>query len=170
VSRTSGPPCCRLLHRELPLEQHEIHALQQFTRRFKELCEELVARGVPETLQHDDLHMSNLFVQDDTLRIVDWGDASVSHPFASLVETFRFLEEFNGLKPGDEWFSRLRDAYLEPWVSMGRGTFALALRVGAFAHAFAWARQRDYLSEAERASFDRGFAGVLRRAISQMTG
>ena len=95
------------------------------------------------------------------------GDASISHPFASLVVTFRFLEEVNGLPPDDAWFSRLRDAYLEPW---GRGlaeVFSLATRVGAFAHAFAWVRQRDALPSDERPNFDLVYAVVLRRAIAQ---
>jgi hypothetical protein len=85
----------------------------------------------------------------------------------SLVVTFRFLEEVSELPPGDPWFARLRDAYLEPW---GRGleeVFALAMRVGAFAHAIAWLRQRDHLSAMERSEFDRGFRIVLRRAIAQ---
>jgi hypothetical protein len=47
--------------------------------------------------------------------VLDWGDSSISHPFASLVVTFRFLEEVTKLSPGDPWFARLRDANLEPW-------------------------------------------------------
>ena len=56
------------------------------------------------------------------------------------------------------------------WNRWGRGldgAFALAMRVGAFAHAIAWLRQRDHLSAMERAEFDRGFPIVLRRAIIQ---
>jgi hypothetical protein len=45
--------------------------------------------------------------------------------------------------------------------------FALAMRVGAFAHAIAWLRQRDHLSAMERVEFDRGLPIVLRRAIVQ---
>jgi hypothetical protein len=95
------------------------------------------------------------------------GDASISDPFASLVVTFRFLEEVNGSPPTDAWFARLRDAYLEPW---GRGltsTFELALRVGTFAHAFAWVRQRDALPPGSRPEFDRWFSVVLRRALAR---
>jgi hypothetical protein len=86
----------------------------------------------------------------------------------SLVETFRFLEEFNKLPPSDEWFARLRDAYLEPWGNGLADTFALALRVGAFAHAIAWTRQRDALPVEARSEFDTGFAIVLRRAVVQI--
>ena len=134
--------------------------------RFTELCDELAAHDVPETVQHDDLHMANVYADGGRLRVLDWGDSSISHPFSSLVVTFRFLEEINGLPPGDPWFARLRDAYLEPW---GRGladTFALALRVGTFAHTFAWSRQRDHLPVQARPEFDTWFSVVLRRALA----
>jgi hypothetical protein len=111
--------------------------------------------------------MRNVYPQGRRLRLLDWGDASISHPFASLVVTFRFLEEITKLPLGDPWFARLRDAYLEPW---GRGlvaAFALAMRIGAFAHSIAWARQRDHLPDEARTEFDTGFAIVLRRALAQ---
>ena len=156
-----------LLQRDLPLESDEIDRLRAFAPRFTELCAELAEYDLPETVQHDDLHHANLYAQGERLRLLDWGDASISHPFASLVVTFRFLEEINNLPLGDPWFARLRDAYLEPWGRGLRGAFELAIRVGSFAHAFAWARQRDHLPEDARLEFDRGFSTVLRRAIGQ---
>ena len=81
--------------------------------------------------------------------------------------TFRFLETRNQLAPGDPWFARLRDAYLEPWGGGLADAFALAIRVGTLAHTFAWARQRDYLPEAARPEFDRSFAVILRRAVAR---
>ena len=54
--------------------------------------------------------MANVYAQGERLRLLDWGDASISHPFASLVVTFRFLEERNRLPRADPWFARLRDA------------------------------------------------------------
>jgi len=156
-----------LLQRDLPLERDEIDRLRRFAARFGELCDELAAHDVPETVQHDDLHMANVYAQGERLRVLDWGDSSISHPFASLVVTFRFLEERNKLPPTDPWFARLRDAYLEPWGGGLADAFALAIRVGAFAHTFAWARQRDALPEEERPDFDRWYPVVLRRAVAQ---
>jgi hypothetical protein len=156
-----------LLRRDLPLERDELGRLRRFAPRFAALCGELAAHDLPETVQHDDLHMANVYAQGGRLRLLDWGDASISHPFASLVVTFRFLEERNQLPPADPWFGRLRDAYLEPWGGGLAGTFALAIRVGAFAHAIAWARQRDYLPQAARPEFDRWFQVVLRRAVAR---
>jgi hypothetical protein len=97
---------------------------------------------------------------------MDWGDASIGHPFASLVVTFRFLELINGLAPGDPWFARLRDAYLEPWGQDLVGAFDRAMRVGRFAHAIAWLRHRDPLAGQEKADFDVEYAVVLRRALA----
>jgi aminoglycoside phosphotransferase (APT) family kinase protein len=134
-----------LLRRELPLESEEIDLLRAFAPRFAGLCDELVAHDVPETVQHDDLHMANVYAGGGQLRVLDWGDSSISHPFASLVVTFRFLEQVTKLSPEDPWFARLRDAYLEPWGRGLEGVLALAMRVGALAHAIAWLRQRDHL-------------------------
>jgi hypothetical protein len=156
-----------LLQRELPLDGDEVDRLREFAPRFAELCGELAAHGLPETVQHDDLHYANIYAHGERLRLLDWGDASIAHPFASLVVTFRFLEEINKLLPGDAWFERLRDAYLEPWGPGLTDAFALALRVGIFAHTVAWLRQRDHLPEAERARFDTWFPIVLRRAVAR---
>jgi hypothetical protein len=156
-----------VLSHELPLDDGEVGRLRAFAPRFAELCEGLVAHGVPASVQHDDLHYANVYRHGEQLRFLDWGDASISHPFASLVVTFRFLEEFNQLPPGDPWFERLRDAYLEPWGPDLAEAFALAIRVGAFAHAIAWVRQRAALPERARPNFDRGFRVVLGRAIAQ---
>jgi len=157
-----------LLRHDLPLESDEIGSLRRFAARFADLCGELAGHNVPETVQHDDLHGANLYAQGTQLRLLDWGDASISHPFASLVVLFRFLQEINKLGPADPWFARLRDAYLEPWGSGLVGAFALAIRVGTFAHAFGWARQRDAMSGAAAAAFDREFQTVLRRAVARI--
>jgi hypothetical protein len=156
-----------LLRLDLPLDPEEVRLLRDFAPRFAELCDDLAARGVPETIQHDDLHHLNLYTGGGRLRVLDWGDASISHPFASLVVTFRFLEERAGLERGDPWFTRLRDAYLEPWGGGLEDAFALAVRTGAFARAIAYIRQRAALSPEERRSFDTDFSIVLRRALAE---
>ena len=159
-----------LLECDLPLEQSEIQRLRRFAPQFAELCSELAAAAIPDTVQHDDLHMTNVYVHGQQVRVIDWGDASISHPFASLVVTFSFLGQTNQLAPADPWFTRLRDAYLEPWGGGLAGTFVLATRVGAFAHAFAWERQREALPVRARPEFDERFRGVLQRAVAQTLG
>jgi hypothetical protein len=152
-----------LLERNLPLAPNEHEQLRTLAPRFSALCCELDARAIADTIQHDDLHHRNVYVRDGRYRVLDWGDSSISHPFASLIVTFRFLEEINGLAPDDPWFARLSAAYLEPWGRGHEETLVLALRVGALAHCFAWARQRDHLPAEARTEFDVEFANVLRR-------
>jgi hypothetical protein len=156
-----------LLTRDLPLDDEEVRGLRAFAPRFAELCDELAGHAVPATVQHDDLHMNNVYLDGPRLRLLDWGDASISHPFVSLLVTFRFLEEANGLRPGDRWFARLRDAYLEPWGAGLTEAFALAVRIGWVAHAIAWLRQRDFLPVQARPAFDEPFSMILRRALAQ---
>lgn len=150
---------------DLPVDADELERLRDFGPRFAELCAELASHGMPETIQHDDMHYANVYDDGGTLRVLDWGDSSVAHPFFTLVETFRFLEGVNELQPGDPFFARVRDAYLEPWGDGHEETFELALRVGEFAHSIAWLRQRDHLPEDERRDFDEWFPVVLRRAV-----
>ncbi len=161
-----------LLSRDLPLEPHERDMLRRFEPRFAELCAALAAESPGNSIQHDDLHVNAVFVREtragDELRVLDWGDASIGHPFFSPYVTFRFLERVNGLEPGDPWFARLRDAYLEPW---GRGlvpAFERALRIAAFSHVIAWLRHRDPLNKEQRAAFDEEYAVILRRAIARI--
>jgi phosphotransferase family enzyme len=155
-----------LLGSDLPLEADEIARLRSYAPRLATEATELAGAGIPESIQHDDLHMGNVYALGDGLRVLDWGDSSISHPFASLVVTFRFLEQVNGLRRDDPWFARLRDAYLEPWGRGHAAAFALAIRVGAFAHAVAWEGQRDHLPEEARPPFDKWLAVVLRRALA----
>ncbi len=50
----------------------------------EELCAELASYGVPDSIQHDDLHDVQVFVRDGRQLVMDWGDACVSQPFCVL--------------------------------------------------------------------------------------
>jgi hypothetical protein len=155
-----------LLTLDLPVETNERRYLLEFERRFVELCAELAAYRISDTIQHDDLHAWNIYAKSSRLRVLDWGDSSISHPFASLLVTFRFLEQINGLQVTNPWFARLRDAYLEPWGTGLQRVFELAMRVGAVAHAIASVRQRRAIPEEGHPEFDVDFRTVLRRALA----
>jgi aminoglycoside phosphotransferase (APT) family kinase protein len=156
------------LSQDLPLAEDDREKLGMFSEQFELLCDELASGPVAPTIQHDDLHMNNVYDQEGTLRVLDWGDSSISHPFASLVATFRFLEERNGIAIGNPWRARIRDAYLEPWGTGLTEVFELAIRVGAFAHVIAALRQRRVLEGPARARFDEDLAIRLQRAIAHI--
>jgi hypothetical protein len=94
-------------------------ALHDLRPRLAALCKELAQDGIPETLQHNDLHYNNVLVRDGRHRIFDWGDSSISHPFQTMRVTIAFLKWTLGIVGDDEIDRRVRDAYLEPWSAYG---------------------------------------------------
>ncbi|MGW4290902.1 phosphotransferase [Streptomyces sp. NPDC004673] len=111
--------------------------------RLADWCAELASLGVPDSLDHADLHEGQLFHPGPgRFTYFDWGDSVVSHPFASLrVPAQRACERY-----GPEVLPRLRDAYLEPWTDVGlsaaelRRAVRLAWRLGALGRARSWTR------------------------------
>ncbi len=64
------------------------------------LVDELEAFGIPETIQHDDLHDGQVFVKDGRYLLQDWGDSCISHPFHTLTVTLRALAWRWKIEPG----------------------------------------------------------------------
>ena len=89
--------------------------------RVRELCEELAAYGLPETIQHDDFHDGQVFVRDGRYLLLDWGDACVSHPFFTLAVTLGGVLSW-GLDDiqGSVDVEPFRDAYLVPFEQFAR--------------------------------------------------
>jgi hypothetical protein len=83
----------------------------------EQLCAELASYGVPDTIQHDDLHDAQVFVSGDRTRVMDWGDACVSQPFHVLSVALEGVIAW-GLddEEGAEDTAPYRDAYLAPWA------------------------------------------------------
>jgi phosphotransferase family enzyme len=73
-----------LLEHEVGLEPGESAQLRALLRSLQEDVELLAGLGVPDTIQHDDLHDGNIFLRDGEFRIMDWGDSCVAHPFHIL--------------------------------------------------------------------------------------
>jgi hypothetical protein len=111
-----------LLGRPGGLTAQEQAQLEALLPDFAAKCARLAAYGLPETLQHDDLHDGNVFVRGDAYLFFDWGDSCVSHPFHTLVVTMRALAHRLELEPGGPDLLRLRDAYLEPFAPYGSRT------------------------------------------------
>jgi hypothetical protein len=134
-----------LVDREDGLDEGQHERLLASVPEVRRLCEALAAFGIPETVQHDDLHDGNVFVRDGHYLVFDWGDSCVSHPFHSLVVTLRATAWRFELPPGDARLERIRDAYLEPFGSFGSraellDAFAIAYRLGTIARSLSWYR------------------------------
>jgi hypothetical protein len=134
-----------LVDREDGLDPGQLDRLTASTPEVERLCAELAAAGIPETIQHDDLHDGNVFVQDGEYLVFDWGDACVSHPFHTLTVTLRATAWRFELEPAGPPLERMRDAYLEPFGAYGSraellDAFAIAYRLGTIARALSWYR------------------------------
>ena len=155
-----------LLAGALPLEADETRALRAFAPRFAALCAELARQHPVTTVQHDDLHGRSVHDDGTSVRVMDWGDASIGQPLFSLVRLDLALTEAAGGEQRARWFPRLRDAYLEPWGSGLRPAFELAHRLGLIAHTFTWQRHRSAMRGSAPEAFEVEFAKVLRRALA----
>jgi hypothetical protein len=125
------------------LTAEELAAVKERLDGFDADCVRLAALGIPETLQHDDLHDANAFVRDGGFVVFDWGDACISHPFHTLAVTMRSLGYNGKLEPGGTEINRLLDAYLEPWQKLAppdalREAADIARRTGAIGRAMAY--------------------------------
>ncbi|MFH9819919.1 aminoglycoside phosphotransferase family protein [Streptomyces sp. NPDC017230] len=125
------------------LRPQERDGLRKLRPRLVDWCAELATVGVPDSLDHADLHDGQLFhPAPGRYTFFDWGDAVVSHPFCSLPVPARRARE----RYGPHVLPRLRDAYLEPWTGAGRTTaelrraVSLAWRLSALSRAGAYGR------------------------------
>lgn len=114
--------------------------------RFDDWCGRLAASPGGASLDHNDLHGGNVFLDScGGARLFDWGDAVVSHPFASalvLRSVVRWLQDVHVETPVER---RILDAYLEPFDAIGslaerREVVDLAGEVGKVARSRVWAR------------------------------
>jgi len=99
------------------LSSSEFLQLQDLKPWFKQICSDLAAFGIPESLNHGDFHDGNILLKNRRITFFDWGDASVTHPFTSLRTFFVSIEI--ALNLDDYSFtpemSAMLDRYLEPW-------------------------------------------------------
>jgi Phosphotransferase enzyme family len=128
---------------DLGAERHA--AINALVPEYADWCAELAADGFPATIQHDDLHDGNVFVVDGRYRFFDWADASVAHPFGSLLVTMRVAGYLFKVEPDAPELVRLRDAYLEPWTAdrdrrSALRSAELATRVAIVGRALSWQR------------------------------
>jgi Phosphotransferase enzyme family len=157
-----------LARHDLSLATEPVNSLRILQDDFEQLCDRLSNYGLPDTIQHDDLHGGNVHRSSGFERVLDWGDACVSHPFLTAYVTFAHLDNVVIASANDRAFQRLRDAYLEPWGNQTvlREAFALAYRLGPFAHVFKELHVLDAIPEDLRQRFAPDMAALLRRCLS----
>ncbi len=115
-------------------------------RQLAQDAERLEASGIPDSLQHNDLHLWNaLRAPDGGVAIIDLGDAVWSHPFASLRIPSWILRARLDYAPGSPEYADVVDAYLDPWGEYGspgqlRSLLPAAERLSCLHRAETWRR------------------------------
>lgn len=108
-----------ILHESIELSRlsaGELAAARSAAPRMAELVSELWDCGLPDTLTHGDLHLGNVAYDGTDVRVFDWTDAAVSHPFLDAVLIARSAAGGNA-DPGDgiHLDRDVLDAYLTRW-------------------------------------------------------
>jgi hypothetical protein len=139
-----------------------------------DLAARLAASTVAASLDHGDLHGNNVLVgPGDEMRVFDWGDAVVAHPFATLTTTLGSIGHHAGLDPYGHDLDGVRDAYLEGWLDVAsladlRTAATLAMDLGHLGKAAAWERALRGLEPNEMAGFHGATAAWLRDAGARL--
>ena len=111
-----------MLDQEKGLTSADYHQLHYLTQRFEQICTDLAAFGIPESINHGDFHDGNVLVKDGRITFFDWGDANVTHPFVSLRTFFVSMEislELDDWAPPTPEMTALLNRYLERWERFG---------------------------------------------------
>ncbi len=166
--RLLASPNLHELFRVGGLPDEEVAWLHEKQALFAEQVGKLCAIKIPPSIDHGDLHDGNIFFDGETLRFFDWGDASLTHPFISLIVPLRVLGNYLGFEPENhpdlEW---ARQAYFEPWANIyGEDavtkTWELVLPIGYFQRAMTWFQVASASDAADHKEHAAAFVAWLR--------
>lgn len=137
------------------LSHAEADRFEDLLPRFTDLCQQLDAFGIPETLHHDDLHDNNIFVRDGRFIFADWGEANIAHPFFSLLIVLRIAAYVLELEEDDPNLQQIITSYLTPWHPFGsptelRHAFDLAQQIAPLNRALTWRTLLTTMTPTER--------------------
>jgi hypothetical protein len=158
------------LEAENGLSSAQYQQLRAALPRYTQMCRQLQAYQVPETLHHDDFHDGNIFVSGlpGAYRYVfsDWGESALAHPFFSMMLCLRSVgwragfpdESTDAPDRMPPALNHLRDVYLSPWERFETPEtlvkiFDLSWRVGMVSRAVTWSEFVSSLDPDLRADY-----------------
>ncbi len=93
-------------------------ALRRLLPEVERWADQVLALGLPLSLNHSDLHGHNVFAVGGGLRFFDFGDAVVSEPLSVLLTTLRVLRDVLDCAADDPRVAAVSDAALEVWSDL----------------------------------------------------
>jgi len=125
------------------LSSEDVTRMQAVLPDYDAWCAELMASGIPLSVNHDDLHSSNICVGQSGTRVIDWGDSSLSHPFGTMLATLNSIAWHAEVERDDARVQGVLDAYLEAFSGFGdaptlRRWVSLARRAGCLGKAVSY--------------------------------
>ncbi|GAA1626884.1 phosphotransferase [Catellatospora bangladeshensis] len=154
------------------LDADKMAGLHEWVPRIERMCRRLAADGIAPSVQHDDLHPSNVFADGDGgLRFFDFGDAGVAHPFGSMLVALRVVHRDAKVEKKDPLLYELRDRYLSAWTADGRDLAELrelcqdAIVVAKIGKALSYQRSLHDATEEALAEYGEGVYGWLEELL-----
>jgi hypothetical protein len=112
-----------MIDQEKGLSSADFQKLQTMQPRVEQICADLSAFEIPETLNNGDFHDGNVLIKNGRVTFFDWGDATVTHPFISLRTWFVSMEMALELEedyaPPTAEMTKLLHRYFERWNAFG---------------------------------------------------
>lgn len=160
------------IDQEKGLTSAEYQKLQGLTARFANICADLAAAGIPESINHGDFHDGNVLIKNGEVVFFDWGDANVTHPFVSLRTLFVSIEI--ALDLDDYSFTpemaSLLELYLEPFQRFAakedlRKAYPLSKPVAAISKALSWHTTISRMDSVTQAEYSHIVPAVLQEFL-----
>ena len=102
---------------KVPLVDEELKNLEKAFALARDECKKLQAYEIPDSFSHLDYRPDNFFVEDNVVKIIDWADVAIAHPFMSLCRTIDYLELYTQEGESLEGFETLSREHLEEMQS-----------------------------------------------------
>ena len=123
----------------------EVEQIRGGLGRVEEAAARLEASGVPDSLQHNDLHLGNAFPLGDGAAVIDLGDALWTHPLTVARIPVWILRNRGDLASDHPDLRAVEDAFLEPWsdvceIEALRALLPAADRISCLHRAESWRR------------------------------
>lgn len=158
------------LNRPDGLSLEEYQRLQDSVDRMEQLCEDLAKFGIPQTLDHGDLHDGNVFIRDGYYRLIDWGDSSVTHPFFTLHSIYFSLKQRFGIERSSFWFKQIKEFYLQSWTEYNtkeklEAAFDLAQQLSLIPSALRWLPVLSGMDKVTRNKYSEAIPNLMREFL-----